>query len=74
MLSKLTSQKPNLDKSAPGEGGATAPGEGPHDEMSRLARPHPALRATFSRWEKDSTAAFGFASRFAYICASKTPQ
>jgi len=35
-----------------------APGEGENAEMSRHTRPHPALRATFSRREKDTPAVF----------------
>ena len=44
-----------------GEGGATAPGEGSplHDSANRRNRgtgcPHPALRASFSRREKDAS-------------------
>ena len=37
----------------PGEGAAKRRVRAGHNEMSRLVRPHPALRATFSRREKD---------------------
>ena len=41
-----------------GRGWRGASGEGENAEMSRHARPHPALRATFSRREKDTSSSF----------------
>src|SRR5213082_1563788 len=47
-----------VSPSPSGRGWRGAPGEGENAEMSRHACPHPALRATFSRREKDTPAVF----------------
>src|SRR6476646_10405112 len=49
-----------------GRGCREAAGEGGQNEMSRLVRPHPALRATFSRREKDSHLTFPLLYRTAH--------
>ena len=43
-----------MNPSPSGRGWREAPGEGSNADKFRCASPHPALRATFSRREKDN--------------------